>query len=565
MKYTPLGLLALLLLTLASCSKKPDAPIPLDAAVVLHINGARISEKLPWSEVKQSDFFKQVSEAADGDSLGTALLNDPVQSGLDIRSDGWLFFANRGKGTYAAFVWNVADAEKFEGVIKRSAPEVKIQEKESTKYIAEGTSLLAWTNKKIFLLSDASELTREFNGMTNPAPEYDSLGNPIETEQPFELNTDGLLEIALELQALKSDKQLGSDDKFADLINTKGDVHFWFNAGKLYGNTLAGSLISLSKLSTLIEGNIATATINFNEGAIDIDSKNYVGKELEALYKKYEMSDFDAAALKNIPPGEVNMALAMNYPPQGLKALLTLFGVDGLVNTFLREAGFSIDEFIKANNGNLFFALSDFQIKKIKKTFEGFDGNPVTYDDSEPDGKLLFGAAVNDKGAFQKMMDVIKKLLNTKVGVSEENLKGIPYELKDNWFIAGNDSAQIKNYGTKKTDHAFLHKIEGHPFGVYVNIQSFIKGSLSETAEDAKTKEMAEVSLKFWKDLVMTGGEFKKGASVSKITLTMGDANTNSLKSLNQYLGQLAKIAKEQNELRKKEWESVDSTPIRID
>ena len=54
------------------------------------------------------------------------------------------------------------------------------------------------------------------------------------------------------------------------------------------------------------------------------------------------------------------MAMALNYPPEGLKALLTLFGVDGLVNNFMQEADFSVDEFIKANDGNLFFALSDF-------------------------------------------------------------------------------------------------------------------------------------------------------------------------------------------------------------
>jgi hypothetical protein len=528
----------------------------------MHINGKSLSEKLPWSEVKESQWFKYAAENVDGDSLATVLLNNPEQSGLDISGNGWVFLANRGKGAYSAFVWDLADADKFEGILKKSAPEAKIQQKESTSYIAEGTMLMAWKGKKLMLLSDASEFTQQLNGTTNDNEmTYDSLGNLIEPEPAFAFTNDSLLAIALELQNLKSGDKLSSDDKFSDLINAKGDVHFWLNAGKLYGNSLAGSLLSLSKLGSLLEGNIATAAISFNNGSIDIESKGYVGKELEALYKKYQSPNFDETALKNLPAGEVNMAMAMNYPPEGLKALLSLFGVDGLVNNFMQEAGFSIDEFIKANDGNIFFSLSDFNIKSVEKSFEGFDGEPITYNTTEPDGKLLFGAAVKEKNAFQKMMDVAKKMLTGKAGMSEEDLSKVPYELKDKWFLSGNNSAQLKNYGAKQTDHAFIDKIKGHPFGLYVNIASFIKGSSAELGEDGLTKSITDLSLKFWKEIVMTGGEFKNGASVSNVSLTLGDANTNSLKSLNQYMGQIAKLAKEDEKRREAEWGTDDIAP----
>jgi hypothetical protein len=134
----------------------------------------------------------------------------------------------------------------------------------------------------------------------------------------------------------------------------------------------------------------------------------------------------------------------------------------------------------------------------------------------------------------------------------------VPYELKDKWFISGNNSDQIKNYGAKKTDHVFIDKIKGHPLGLYVNITSFIKGSTAELEDDAVTKSIADISLGFWKELVMTGGEFKKGASVSQISITLGDANTNSLKSLNQYLGKIAKIAKDEEERQREEWETIE-------
>lgn len=558
-----LGLLALVLVTFSSCSKKPDAPIPANAGFVLHIDGESISEKLPWSEVKKSTWFQLASENANADSLQTVLMNDPGQSGINIESDGWVFAVTRGKGAYSALSWKLSDAKKLESVIKSANAEITIQKKESTSYLVDEGTLLAWTDDRLLLLNDASEMVRDLNGGAEQKEEYtDTIGDTAPYVEPFSFNSDSLLQIAQELFNLKSGDKIGNDDKFADLIKTDGDVHFWFNIGSLYGKSLAGSLISLSKLSTLLEGNIGTATISFNEGAIEIDSKNYVSKELESLYEKYQSSNLSEAGLKNLPAGEVNFALAMNYPPDGLKAFLSLLGVDGLVNTFLQEAGFSIDEFVKANSGNIFFSLSDFNIKKVKKTFEGFGDEPYSYETTEPDGKLLFGAEVKEPTAFQRLMDVAKKLLTEKAGMPEESLSKVPYQLKDKWFISGNDSMQMQQYGSKQTDHAFIERIKGHPIGMYVNITSFIKGSMTEIGDAPLAKGVADLSLQFWKDIVLTGGEFKGGASVSHITLRLGDEKMNSFKSLNQYFSQIAKLAKEDDERRKAEWGTDDIEPV---
>lgn len=549
--FAQLVVLALVLITFSSCSSTPKAPIPANAAFVLHINGKSLNEKLPWSEVKESQWFKLASAEAGGDSLVKVLMNDPAQSGIDIKSDAWVFVANRGKGAYAAFSCTLSDAKKLESLIKTANPQAKIQQKESTSYIGEGNSLMSWNGSRLLVLGDASSLNNSLNG-GGSYDEYSESGNSNA------YGTDSLLAIAQELYSLKSSNKLGDNSKFADLIDTKGDVHFWMNAGSLYNNSMASSLLSLSKISNLLEGNIATATIAFNDGAIQIDSKSYVGKELEALYKKYQASNFDEEMLKNLPAGDVNMALGMNYPPEGLKAFLSLLGVDGLANTFLQEAGFSMDEFVKANGGNLFLALSDFKIAQQEKTIEGFGDEPYTYTTTEPTGKLVFGAEVKERSAFQKMMDVAKKLLTEKAGMSEEDMSKIPYQLKDKWFLAGNESSQIAQYGSSKTNHAFIDRIKGHPIGMFVNIASLIKGSMAAIGEAPLGKGIAELSLKLWKDIVLTGGEFEGGASISHITLSLGDEKTNSLKSLNQYFGQLAKLAKEDQDRRQAEWEMND-------
>lgn len=53
LKLTSLAFLATLVIVFASCSNKASVPVPEDAAIVIHIDGASLSSKLPWEEIKK--------------------------------------------------------------------------------------------------------------------------------------------------------------------------------------------------------------------------------------------------------------------------------------------------------------------------------------------------------------------------------------------------------------------------------------------------------------------------------------------------------------------------------
>ena len=46
MRSLPIACLLMLVLFAASCSKKSDVPVPADAAMVIHIDGASLNSKL---------------------------------------------------------------------------------------------------------------------------------------------------------------------------------------------------------------------------------------------------------------------------------------------------------------------------------------------------------------------------------------------------------------------------------------------------------------------------------------------------------------------------------------
>jgi hypothetical protein len=535
-KLTSLAFLATLVIVFASCSGKADVPVPEDAAVVIHIDGASLSSKLPWDEIKKSDWFKVANEEIK-DDLAKKILDNPDESGVNIKSDAYLFMKTRGRGGYVAFICGISDEKKFEAFMSKAKEGGKVEKKEGLSVLAEQSNVLTWNDKRLVFVADNPDLNSGASMMGNSG-------------KSRRFDTDSLLKFAKEVYDLKGNKSIGSNSKFASLMKEGGDVHFWMNAGSLYGNSLP-AMLAITKASLLFEGNISAATISFDNGKITAKGRSYYNKELAAVYKKYSMKNIDEDMLKSIPAGDVAAVIAMNYPPEGVKEFISLLGVDGLVNMFLAEAGFSVEDFVKANKGDLLLSVSDFSFGEKEKTITMYDGTKSTYKSTEPDAKILFATSVADKPSFEKLMTILKEKIGQEAGASANDfVNKIPYLLKDNWFIAGSDSASVHSFGAAKTDHSFISKIKGHPMGGFLDIQQFISGSKSSFADDSTATLIADHSLKVWQDIVFHGGEFKDGGTDSYMEINMVDKNTNSLKQLNSYLGFIAVKMREKEKRR---------------
>ncbi|MBK6937967.1 MAG: DUF4836 family protein [Chitinophagaceae bacterium] len=342
-------------------------------------------------------------------------------------------------------------------------------------------------------------------------------------------------------------------------------MHFWVNSGSLYGNSLGG-ILSLTKISSLVEGNIGAGTISFEEGKIVLKGKNYYNKDLAAIYKKAGNNNIDEELLKKIPAGDVAAVMAFKITPETIKDLITMLGVDGLINMALAETGLSIDDIIKATKGDMALSVSDFTIAEKEKKMEMGSEEPYTYKSTEPDAKFLLATSIGDKAAFDRLSAAIKDLIAQKTGdeISDEINKKMPYSIKDNWFVTGNDSTSMNNFGNSKTDHLFIGKIKGHPMGGFIDIQKFISGSKPSYANDSVSTIIADESLKTWQDIIFYGGEFKKDHTEMYGEINFVDKKTNSLKLLNKYLGFIALKVMEDEKRREEERTSMDKN-IRID
>lgn len=528
-----LGLVAFALVLIASCSTadKSGIAIPKDAAIVLHINTSSLSSKLSWKEIQQTNWFKEAYAEAN-DSLAKKMLDNPENSGINTETDLVFFVKRQGKNGYGVFAGGLKNADAFEAFNKKIKPSATSSKDGALTILKmDKDAIVAWNDTRFIYVGD---------------PHLNDLDRYQEGEPKTSLTSDSLVNFAKGLFNLETSQSLTSDDKFSSLLKENGDVHLWVNAENLYGNMLSEVTAMIQNFTKLTEGNISAMTLNFDNGKIDVKAKTYYNKELGKLYEKYKMKNIDADALARIPSENVTGVFAMNYPPEGLKEFLKLLGVDGVVNGFLGEVGYSVDEFVKANKGDLLVAVSDFEIKTEQVTIPSYEegGTPYTYNKTDPSVKVLFATSVNDKPAFDKLVSIVKaKTGEARGGV--DFFSKISYSLNDKWFAAGNSEEQVNKFlaGGANNKQAFIGKLTGHPMGMYVDLQKILKAS-EAASTDSTLKTILSESVKMWEDVVATGGEINDGAISSHFEINLVDKNTNSLKQLNQYSDRLAATRK---------------------
>jgi hypothetical protein len=382
----------------------------------------------------------------------------------------------------------------------------------------------------------------------------------------YKLSTDTLTLIAKRLLTLKNSDKLDTDERFASLVKDGSDIHLWMNTGLYYKDMLGPMMSMMGNISALVEGNISASSFNFDNGKITMDSKQYYGKEMSSLLSKYKAGNVNTDMVGRIPSADVVAALAINYPPEAIKEVLKLTGMDGLANMAMAETGYSIDEFIKANKGDVLLAVSDLTVKSTSDSSHYADSMHT-----KPDAKVLFATSVNDQPSFEKLVTLIWNQSKGALSKSDD----VSYKIENKWFAAGNSKEQIDQFlagGNNKA--AFTDKISGHPIGLFIDLQKIwqVAGS-SPASKDSSGRAALDAARKTFQDVTGYGGEYKDKALVFHAEVNMVDKNTNSLKQLNAFIDQIyGAYASEINKHRDMNMSMMDSLlkvqttePVKID
>ncbi len=540
-RFVPFLSLAILAVVIfSSCSKtnKQGRYIPAKAGFVMLINGEALNTKLPWEEIKKNDWFKKMNTDTSMSAFTRSILDNPENSGINVKSDIMVFVVKDSSGAYTAVEGFVKDETKFKQFVMAGNKEAKESSKNGYTFFTDKKSSVGY-NKERFVYT----VNMPGMGVTTMPPVFDTTANS--GMQELQYNRD-MLAVTLSVFEQKEEASLAGDKKFTALVDNKSDACFWLNAQYINSIPSLGGMGAMMDLGKIYEGAVTAGTLNFNNGKIDLDLTSYAGKEMTELYKKYTGSSFDKTMVNNIPSQNLAGMFVFNFKPEGIKEFLKLLKLDGFANLGAGQIGFNLDDFVKANKGDIMIAVTDVKTDSILPKFN-----------------FIFATSINDKPSFNKIIDAGKKLGGPMLSGNAMAEK-IAYSSNDKYFVLANDKATADAYlaGSSNKSVSVLDKISGGPFGGYVNFQYIFNAMKPKVdANDSLDIASFNATQKMWDNLIINGGNYKDGGITQHWEINLVDKNTNSLKQLNSYGGVMAGIEEQKKERNKSLYNSDDVMP----
>ena len=543
--FLPLLLFVAALVALTSCGSKSGKTgllVPEDAAIVFHINNSSLASKLSWDEIKQTNWFKAASGHSK-DSFAQKLLQDPSASGIDTKADFVVFLKKATKNGYLVFEGSIKDATAFENFNKQmhnSATTVK--EGDISSIALDDDAALTWDKNHFAYVMGIS------------IPRMNMGGDMGEYGSNEKTSTDSLKLYGKSVLGLKKSALLDNDSRFVDLIKDGKDMHMWINSDETYENMFP-MMEMAGNIAALVKGNVGALSFNFDNGKITMDSKSYYGKELSSILSKYKASAVSADVAGRIPSQNVILALAMNYPPEAIKEIIKVAGMEGFANMALLKAGISLDELIKATKGEFLFSVSDIQMKEKADTIDMGGGKPFIHSRTEPDAKVLFAASVNDKAAFEKMVTLLWDKMKEEAPAG--STPPVTYKVENNWFALSNHGEHVDQFLAGNSPKSpIADRISGHPIGFFLDVRQILQ-TIRTIAKDSAAQSIFGLSTETWENIAAWGGEYSGNSMEFHAEINMMDKKTNSLKQLNTYIDKIATTF-----INKEKERSADIEPV---
>ena len=518
-----------------SCGKNNDEGrmIPRSAMFVAQANMKSLGEKLTWEEIKQTSWYKNAFADSSTPEWRKKILDNPEASGIDFDKD-LVFFADKGAGSDYYFVVEgaIKNEKDFEQFNKNFDPAQTVKKAGDVNLlILKDKNVVGWNGKQFaYVMNSATTASQMYDW--NGASGYQPGIVPVDKSEDLSV-------FCTKIFSLKADSSLAINEKFSNLLKDKGDLRVWHNTEEIMKIVPDLGMLSMLKLDVFFKDNASASTINFEKGKIEMNQMIYAGKELTGFMKKYKGAKINTGMIKNIPSQNVLGVFAMNFKPEGIKEFIKLTGTDGMVNMYLQQLGFTLDDLTKANNGDILIAISDLKMTTDSVDFKDSEGNTMnTGGFTKPDFNFIFSMSVNDKVSFQKIIDAGKKMSN-QMGKDTS----ISFALNDKFFAVSNHNNFTNQYlAGNDNKYDFVDKINGQPIGLFLDLQKILSVVATGNTRNAGNKAMMGQSLKIWNNVTMAGGDMKDDAFTSKTEINLVDQNANSLKQLNSYFDEMFKI-----------------------
>ena len=335
--------------------------IPDDATFVTTFNPSALNAKIPFSKLKEFDFFKmsmkEMAKELDRSNKDEMLkmLNDPSSFGMDLMSSSYIFGRITEEGNAFGILFKLSDATKFTKFFKSKLPsDIEIVAADGFNIIApEQDVAFAWTND--YALITGVEVHRKYEPQVEEyifedeeiimeeeaEPEIEIVEEEIEIEEEPEIEEAPVLEdhpIREEMPEAHqpkekngeshSDKErkftldwvkkimnsdgsasVGKNPKFMLAQAKKTDANLWLDYSSVIGmymDEMGGYSNDEVAMFTEMMGSMYDDTymsigVNFDHGAVNFNVDSYANSEMMKFYQESTDAKFNKKFHKYIP------------------------------------------------------------------------------------------------------------------------------------------------------------------------------------------------------------------------------------------------------------------------
>ncbi|PZF72986.1 DUF4836 family protein [Taibaiella soli] len=525
---------ATLCVFLSSCSSIPEHAryIPKDASVVIGLNTKELGKKVAWNAIVGSKILDRLKEqqskdAAKGlDKAGIKTMSTMYTYVMtDNRSSGY----NRITGLIP-----LSNVSEWEAYVKTSFPQAVIKTVKDRKEAHLTTGLYAaWNNELlIFEMLHKGGSAEDMANQYNNAITIDSTGTTVMPSAKMPHIVDDETIMASEMDkafAVTKDNSIVNDKRFATLEKENHDISVWVNYDRLMNQYMSAGALGVN-VSPLWKDAALAAGFSFDKGAINGDMLHFVSSDMKEAYSELAKGDVSKELLDRFPAQNVNLIASGKITPKGLKMILEKTGVISFVNIGLMSQQLSFDDISDAFTGEMAYELTDFKMSVPDTTAS------ITM----PQMNYLFAMKINKRSAIDKFvkMAVTNEILKPAgtdtytFGMAGEHSPVL--SLNKEFIVLAKDAETAKNFldGKFKSDKmpdVVKQSIYGHPFGMFMDVQSIAQNVALPAGTDPNDAAIAEEARKLITNVSMNGGEFKGSASQSHITVNFANKDENSL------------------------------------
>ncbi len=548
-----------------SCKKKVPSQtrhIPKEATVVAAINSKALQSKLMKSQATLENLIKTITSGHDSImDKGKKEWEDLKNSGIDLDENMYLSFVSKGGGMamgkgsgVVAGIATLKDATKFEAYIKQKHATAKVEKDKDYSYVIDGDNMVAWANDVIIAMS----YQKQYGG----GMEYDSITKTYNFSKPQDVNSANDLKSEMAVyMGMKEDASVASIPEFRDLMQENSDASMWFNSG----SSMQDMPIPLPKFKELLENSYTAATLNFEEGKIEVNSKSYSSKPMADLLKKYPWPNADLSLIENYPSNNINGFVLFAFNPEFFSGIVNYLEVGSMVDGFLtRNMGkpYTLKDALKGIKGDIALVVSD------------FDFSSANAGKSMVPAKMLLNIPVGDKTEANKMLD---KLVEAKVmmkNATEYTLSPnmpssfVKVVADDKNILVASDSVVLTQYRAKASKATLptglMASFKNRASVAFVDVEKI----LNAIPPDTSTTKILSSAKATFKHIEGYADPYNGKYTAGHFELKMINEKENSLTSLISFFGVAAEAAKANEGKIKAAWNKrpgsiqLDSIPI---